>query len=328
MQKPKVIAIVGPTASGKTALGILLAKKLQGEIISADSRQVYKGLNIGTGKVTKKEMTGVPHHLLDVISPKKQFSVDDFVKRARKAHSNILQNDRMTIVVGGTGMYVDALLGRLSYPNVPPNPKLRARLEKKSAAALFAILKTKDPARAKTIEPQNKRRLIRAIEIAEVLRISPQKATPREHAIFPADKNRSSSRADALESLPLGSFRYEILWLGINPGEETLKKNIRARLQTRLRAGMIAEARRLHAQGLSFARMRALGLEYRFLADLLQKKISREEFEAGLERAIWHYAKRQLRWFRRNKDIIWVANSRDAVRRSQAFVAPQRHTQR
>src|SRR3989344_300310 len=144
VSKPKVIAIVGPTASGKSSLGIWLAKKLGGEIISADSRQVYKGLDIGTGKVTKKEMVGIPHHLLSVASPKKQFTVDDFVRLAEKAHSNILQNDRMTIVVGGTGLYVDMFLGRMAYPNVPPNPALRARLEKKSVAQLLAQLQKLD----------------------------------------------------------------------------------------------------------------------------------------------------------------------------------------
>ena len=122
-KKPKIIAIVGPTASGKSSLGIYLAKKLNGEIISADSRQVYKGLDIGTGKVTKKEMQGVKHHLLSVASPKKQFTVDDFVRLAERAHSNILQNDRMIIVVGGTGLYVDALPGRMSYPSPTPTKK-------------------------------------------------------------------------------------------------------------------------------------------------------------------------------------------------------------
>src|SRR3990167_325023 len=147
----KVIAIVGPTASGKSALGIFLAQKIKGEIISADSRQVYRGLDIGTGKVTKKEMAGVPHHLLDVVSPRKQFTVDDFVRLAEKAHSNILQNVRMTIVVGGTGLYVDMLLGRMAYPNVPPNSVLRAALEKKSVIQLFAQLQKLDPRRAENI---------------------------------------------------------------------------------------------------------------------------------------------------------------------------------
>ena len=281
MQKPKIIAIVGPTASGKTSLGIFLAQKLGGEVISADSRQVYRGLDIGTGKVTKKEMAGVPHHLLDVISPKKQFTVDDFVRLATKAYSNVLQNNSITIIVGGTGLYVDTFLGRMSYPEVPPNPKLRAQLEKKNAAQLFALLQKLDPRRAANIEKENPRRLIRAIEIAKAIGANP---------------------------IPTLEQKYDVLWLGINPPQETLYKNIRTRLLDRITQGMVVEAQKLHTNGLSYKRMDALGLEYRFLSQLLQNKVSKEDFIIELERAIQHYAKRQIRWFKRNQDIHWVSS--------------------
>ncbi|HEY4501999.1 MAG TPA: tRNA (adenosine(37)-N6)-dimethylallyltransferase MiaA, partial [Candidatus Paceibacterota bacterium] len=164
MHKPKIIAVVGPTASGKTSMGIYLAQKLRGEVISADSRQVYKGLDIGTGKVTKKEMAGVKHHLLSVVSPKKQFTVNDFVIQAEKICSGILQNNRIPIVVGGTGLYVDMLTGRMSYPEVPPNLALRKKLERKTAAQLYAMLKKADAARAAAIDRHNPRRLVRALE--------------------------------------------------------------------------------------------------------------------------------------------------------------------
>ena len=281
VQKPKIIAIVGPTASGKTSLGIFLAQKLGGEVISADSRQVYRGLDIGTGKVTKKEMAGVPHHLLDVISPKKQFTVDDFVRLATKAYSNVLQNNSITIIVGGTGLYVDTFLGRMSYPEVPPNPKLRAQLEKKNAAQLFALLQKLDPRRAANIEKENPRRLIRAIEIAKAIGANP---------------------------IPTLEQKYDVLWLGINPPQETLYKNIRTRLLDRITQGMVVEAQKLHTNGLSYKRMDALGLEYRFLSQLLQNKVSKEDFIIELERAIQHYAKRQIRWFKRNQDIHWVSS--------------------
>ncbi len=293
MPKPKVIAIVGPTASGKSALGIWLAKKINGEIISADSRQVYKGLNIATGKVTKKEMQGVKHHLLDVVSPKKQFSVDDFIKHADRACSNILQNDRTILVVGGTGLYVDMLLGRMSYPQVPPKPTLRKKLEKKSAVQLYALLQKIDPARAKTIEKQNPRRLVRAIEIAKALGKNPP-ANPEP--------------------------KYEVLWLGLSPTPEKLKKNIRIRLFSRIGAGMIAEAKKLHAGGLSYKRMEQLGLEYRYLARLLQNKLTKQEFKLQLEREINQYAKRQMRWFVRNKDINWVGNKSEALLHVKNFL--------
>jgi tRNA dimethylallyltransferase len=289
----KVIAIVGPTASGKSSLGVFLAERLEGEIISADSRQVYKGLDIGTGKITKKETNGVPHHLLDVANPKRQFSVDDFVKLANKASSGILQNKRIPIVVGGTGLYVDALLGRVTYPNVPPNEKLRIRLEKKSVEELFAMLKKLNPQRTKTIEPHHKRRLIRAIEIAKY---------PGKLAV----------------AAPL---EYKVLWLGLNPGAEKLKKNIHIRLFSRIREGMIAEATKLHKAGLSYKRMEELGLEYRYLARLLQNKITKAEFLVELEREINKYAKRQMRWFKRNKDIVWVKNKTEALRLAKAFLS-------
>jgi len=294
--KPKIIAVVGPTASGKSSLGVWLAKRIQGEscgaeIISADSRQVYKGLDIGTGKVTKKEMGGIKHHLLDVASPKKQFTVDDFVRLAERAHSNILQNDRMTIVVGGTGLYVDMLLGRMAYPNVPPNNKLRRQLEQRTTKQLFAQLQKLDPRRAATIEPGHKRRLIRAIEIAKAIGQSP---------------------------IPHPDQKYDVLWLGLNP--KNLQKNIRIRLFARIRAGMIREAKKLHEGGLSYKRMEELGLEYRYLALLLQKKLTKQEFEVQLERAIRQYAKRQARWFRRNKDIRWVSGNTEALRLAKEFL--------
>ncbi|MBP7770354.1 MAG: tRNA (adenosine(37)-N6)-dimethylallyltransferase MiaA [Candidatus Pacebacteria bacterium] len=294
MHKPKLIAIVGPTASGKTSLSIYLAQKLKGEVISADSRQVYKGLNIGTGKVTKKEMAGVPHHLLDVCSPKKQFTVDDFVQKAEKAYFSILQNSKTAIVVGGTGLYVDMFVGRMSYPAVDPNPALRAKLEKKTAAQLFVMLQKLDPARAATIDRHNPRRLVRAIEIAKALGKSPTPTTEQ---------------------------KYDVLWLGINPAPKKLAANIHKRLVARMQAGMLAEARRLHKAGLTYKRMEALGLEYRYLARLMQGKLTKHEFMTQLEGAIHQYAKRQQAWFKRNKDIRWVGPKTDALRLAKAFLS-------
>lgn len=309
MQKSKVIAIVGPTASGKTSLSITLAKELKKlgykpEVISADSRQVYKGLDIGTGKVTKKEMADIPHHLIDVVSPKKQFTVDDFTKRAHKVVSGLTRQksgqiyQSVPLIVGGTGMYVDSLLGRMVFPNVPPDEKLRAELEQKTAEELFTLLKKIDPERSKNIDQKNKRRLVRAIEIAKALGASP-KGGPQLQ----------------------GEGRYDVLWLGIKLPEEKLRENIHIRLFARIRQGMVAEAKKLHEQGLSYTRMRELGLEYRYLADLLEKKITRKEFEEELERAIVHYAKRQLTWFKRNTDIHWVASPTDASRFAREFLS-------
>ena len=169
MVQQKVLVILGPTAIGKSALAVKLAKRFDGEVISADSRQVYKGLDIGTGKITKKEMGGIPHHLLDVADPKKQFSVSDFVREANHALAMIYHSGRVPIIVGGTGFYIDALTGDVSLPEVPPDKLLRAKLNKLSNEELFEILKKKDPERAETIDRHNKVRLVRALEIIEAL---------------------------------------------------------------------------------------------------------------------------------------------------------------
>ncbi len=276
--KPKVLVIVGPTSSGKSALAVSLAKKLNGEVISADSRQVYRGLTIGTGKITKREMKGVRHHLLDVASPKRKFSADDYVRCARAAIQDISSRGKLPIVAGGTGFYVDALVGRITLPDVPPNPALRRIHNKFATAELLCMLKKVDSARAKTIEPDNKRRIIRALEIARALGKNPVSKT---------------------------TLKYDALWVGIAPPMKELEKKISARLLARMRQGMVAEAKRLHAAGLSYKRMEELGLEYRSLARHLLGIITREQMIEELNRAIRKYAIRQIRYWKRNKEIRW-----------------------
>ncbi len=275
--KPKVLVIVGPTASGKSNLAIQLAKEFGGEIISADSRQVYKGLNIGTGKVTYEEMEGIPHYLLDVADPKERFTVSNFVEKATNAITMIYHSDKFPIIVGGTGFYIDSLAGQ-SLPSVPPNPDLREKLEEKSADELFEILREKDPERAESIDPNNKNRLIRSLEIVEEL----GKVPPLEKADSP----------------------YEFVYIGLQPEEKELERNIRIRLEKRF-PGMIKEAKELHEKGLSFERMRELGLEYKYLAMLLEGELTEEEMKEKLFTAIRQYAKRQNTWFKRNKEIKW-----------------------
>lgn len=311
-QKRKIIAIVGPTSSGKTALGIKLAKnipgskKLRGEIISADSRQVYRGLDIGTGKVTKSEMAGVPHHLLSIISPKRSFSAGEFAKQGKKEIGRIIKRGNIPIVVGGTGFYADALLGQVMLPEVPPNPALRQKLSKKSAAELFAMLKKMDPRRAGTIDAQNPVRLIRAIEIAHALGQVPLFNTTQPSAIH----------SKVLKNIGMNN----VLWIGIEVPQKKLEQKICARLLARMRQGMIAEARRLHRDGLSYKRMEELGLEYRYLAWHLQGKITKEELIEQLSAAIRNYAKRQLRYLRRNKSIIWIKNEKEAMAHINKFM--------
>lgn len=280
--KPRVIAIVGATATGKSALGVRLCKKFEGEVISADSRQVYKNLNLGTGKITLKEMRGVPHHLLDVTSPARNFSVERFKKKAEKAVSEILSNGRVPFVVGGTGFYIDALLQGWVLPDVPANHKLRASLSKMSLPRLMQILKKLDSARAKNIDVKNKVRIIRAIEIAKAL-----------------------GKVPVLKSKP----KYNVLWIGIALPPEALKRKIEKRLKERIEKGMISEARTLHRKGLSYRRMHALGLEYREMAKLLKKEVGKERMIENLKRETWQYAKRQNTWFKMNKKIKWFVPS-------------------
>lgn len=278
--KPKVLVILGPTASGKSGLAIHLAKKYNGEVVSADSRQVYKGLNLGTGKVTKKEMAGVKHHLLDVADPKKKFTVVDFKDNAQKAITKIHARGRLPILCGGTGFYIQAVIDNLIFPDVPPNSALRLKLGKLSTEKVFGKLVKLDPAYAKKVDKNNKVKIIRAIEIAETLGEVPKLTT----------KNI-----------------YKTLQIGIKTPDDVLKQKISKRLLERLKKGMIREVANLHKQGLSWKRMNELGLEYRNIALYLQKKLSRKEMIQKLNTEIWHYARRQKTWFRRDTRITWYS---------------------
>jgi tRNA dimethylallyltransferase len=279
LKKHKVIAVVGPTSSGKTGVAVEIAQLLNGEIVSTDSRQIYKGLDIGSGKVTRVEMRGVPHHLLDVASPLRTMSVAQYQRIAKNAVGGILKRGNIPVLCGGTGLYVDTILNNQSFPAVPPDNALRRKLGKLSATELFEKLKKLDAVRAKDIDAKNPHRLIRAIEIATALGSVP-----------PLVKNESS---------------YESIIIGLNLPREEIQQRIHARLVTRLRRGMVAEAKRLHASGLSWTRMEAFGLDYRYLALFLQKKITKESMMHTIERESWLYVKRQMVWFKRNKNIHW-----------------------
>jgi tRNA dimethylallyltransferase len=287
MKKPKIIVIVGPTASGKTSLSLELAKKLNGEVVSADSRQVYKGLDLGTGKVTEAEMEGIPHHLLDVADPKETYTVTDYVRDARTEIADIIARGKLPIIVGGTFFYVDALLGRSIPAEVEPNKALRAELEKKSAEELFTLLTGKDPERAQTIDKDNKRRLVRALEIVDAIGKVP------------------TTKSEEL---------YDATIIGISISKEKLKENIHARLIDRLEKGMIEEVENLHANKLSYERMYELGIEYKYIAEYLEEKITKDEMMKQIELKSLQYAKRQMTWLKRDKSVKWVESSLEALK--------------
>ncbi len=299
----KLIVILGPTSSGKSELAIKLAKKLAlskvegfngAEIISADSRQVYQGMDIGTGKVTKKGKQGIPHHLLDVASPKRRFTVVQYRKLAIEAINKIFKGNKVPILCGGTGFYIQAVIDGIVIPEVKPDWKLRKELEKKTAKELFSQLKKLDPKRAKTIEKENKRRLIRALEIV----IKTKKKVP------------------ILKKEPLP---YPVLMIGIK--KEKLKKLIRKRLLKRLKRGAIAEVKKLRKMGLSWQRLEEFGLEYRYLSKYLQGKLDYQEMAEKLQKEIEHFARRQMTWWKSDKRINWVKASKEAKKLVKEFLS-------
>ena len=259
------------------------------EIISADSRQVYKGLDIGTGKITTSEMRGIPHHLLDVADPHDRFTTIDWKQRAEQAIAEISARGNLPIICGGTGFYISTLIDNLGFPDVEADTDEQKELEAKSVDELFLELKKVDPNRSSTIDPKNKRRLARAIIIARELGSVPPVTQAKESP-------------------------YDICMIGINLPPEELKSRINARLVKRLDGGMIEEAQRLHADaptgaGLSFERMDELGLEYRYLSYFLKKELTRNELIERLSAKIWQYAKRQMTWFNRDQRISWFTPS-------------------
>lgn len=282
MNKPKVIAIVGPTSSGKTSLSIAIAKAFSGEVISADSRQVYVGMDIGTGKVTQSEMDGVPHHVIDVMSPEETYTAADFKRDATNAISAITGRGNLPIIAGGTFFYLDVLRGKMQPAPVEPNEELRKKLELLPTETLFSLLMEKDSTRAETIDRQNRRRLIRSLEIIDTL--------------------------GAVPEVTITESPYNFFIIGIDIEKEALHKNIHSRLETRFKAGMIDEVRRLHTEGISYKRLDGFGLEYRYITKYLKGELSETDMKATLETKSRQFAKRQMTWLKRDQEINWFTS--------------------
>jgi len=292
----KIVVILGPTASGKTDLSIRLAKKYNGEIISADSRQVYKGLDIGSGKITKKEMKGVPHYLLDVADPKRKFTVARYKKLAEKVIKRIQKDGKLPIIVGGTGFYIQSIVDGTIIPEIKPNWELRKKIEKMGCKEMFIKLKNLDPVRAKNIDKNNPRRLVRALEII----LTTKKPVPE---------------------IATKKITYQVLKIGIKKSSEELKNLIHKRLTKRLKKNlMIKEIKNLHKAGVSWKRLEEFGLEYRIVAQYLQNKVSFEEMKSKIQIDSEHYAKRQMTWFKRDKKIIWVDNLKHSKKVLDSFL--------
>jgi tRNA dimethylallyltransferase len=280
----KLLVICGPTAVGKSSLAVDIAQQYDGEVISADSRQVYRNLDIATGKITEDEMQGVPHHLLDVAKPQARFTVHDYKGLADEAVFDIQAQDKLPILCGGTGFYIQAVVDDTTLPNVPPNEDLREDLRQRSTESLYEELQEKDPRRAQDIDENNPVRLIRALEIVDELGKVPE-----------------------LEKCE----RFDTLQIGLDRPDKELKQRIIKRTKQRLEQGMVAEARQLRTDGLSLERMRDLGLEYEHLGDYLDDKISKQELFESVVQSDWQYVKKQRTWFQKDDRVEWFHPNND-----------------
>lgn len=290
--KQKLIAIVGTNASGKSGLGVELALRRKGEIVSADSRQVFRGLDLGSGKITQEEMRGVPHHLLDVREPGEFFSMKDFQRLSYAAIDSIFARGRQPFLVGGTGLYVACVTEGYVLSEIEPDLAYRQELEKLETPALYRMLMEKMPDAA-VDSPNNRNRVMRLLERIEA-----------------GDLHRAEPEP-----------RYDVLKLGVTWDKKTLDARIDERLERRMREGMVDEVRGLLEAGCPREFLYKLGLEYRFLCRLLDGEFaSQEQMCEELARAIKQFARRQMTWFRRDKTIHWLDMTRSPVEEALAQI--------
>ncbi len=286
-----LIVVLGPTASGKTRLGVEIARALNGEVISADSRQVYIGMDIGTGK-DLQEYGDTPYHLIDLFQPGHEFNVFDFQRLFYRCFEEISARGVLPVLVGGTGMYLDAVLKGYRLVAVPENPQLRHELEGLSVEDLSHRLQILRPRQHNTTDLQDRARLVRAIEIAE------------------GEASASATLEPAPEIRPL--------IFGVRWPREVLRQRITSRLKQRLQQGLIEEVESLLLQGISHETLDFYGLEYRFVAQYLRGEIPRNDMFQKLNSAIHQFAKRQDTWFRRMEKqgtpIHWVDGNRDPLK--------------
>lgn len=287
--KKKMIILTGPTAVGKTALSIALAKKLEGEIISADSMQVYRHMDIGSAKITKEEMQGVPHHLIDMLEPKEEFNVCRFKEMAKEALKGIYERGHIPIVAGGTGFYIQALLYDIDFSAEENHEKVREELEalalQKGGGYLHERLKETDPVSAKEIHPNNVKRIIRALEFYEL----------NGYPISEHNKREREKEA-----------AYNACYFVLNDNRERLYQKIEVRVDEMLSKGLVEEVQRLKQMGCHKDMVSMQGLGYKDILAYLEGECSLDEAVYLIKRDTRHFAKRQLTWFRREKDVIWV----------------------
>ena len=290
-QKPKLIVIAGTNASGKSGLGVELARKYGGEIVSADSRQVFQGYDLGSGKITPEEMKGVPHHLIDVCKSNDFFSMHDFQRLAYEAIDGILARGKVPFLVGGTGLYIASVTEGYVMSDRMPDLAYRDELEKKSTPELYAMLTGLVP--DVEVDAKNRNRVMRMLE-----------------KIHDGDDHR-----------PHNEPRYDCLKLGVTWDRETLKERIDERLERRMQQGMVDEVRTLMENGASTEFLYKLGLEYRFISQYINGEFeTKDEMCQQLSLAIKRFAKRQMTWFRRDREIHWLDMHGDPVGEAEALI--------
>ena len=294
MEKEKVIVICGPTASGKTALSIELAKKINGEIVSCDSMQIYKEMNIGTAKPTKEEMQGIKHYMIDIISPDERYSVADYKKQAKESIKEILSKGKVPIVVGGTGLYVDSLIYEIDYPEIEFDEKYREELEQeveeRGLEALYEKAKEIDEEAIKKISSNDKKRILRILEIY--------------HA---TGKNKTEQEKESRKT-PV-EFDYKVF--ALNMDREKLYERINKRVDLMIENGLIEEVENIYKKYNKFPTAMQ-GLGYKEVVQYLEKRLTKEEMIEKIKQETRKFAKRQLTWFRKNKETIWL-NADDTI---------------
>ena len=287
--KPKVIVIVGPTASGKTALSIELAKRINGEIVSCDSMQIYKDMDIGSAKPTLEEMQGIKHYMIDVVKPDERFSVAEYKKQAEKAIEEILSKGKIPIVIGGTGLYADSLIYSIEYPEIEFDLKYRNKLEKKANTQeglieLYNEAKRIDEEAIKKISENDKKRIIRILEI-----------------FYSTGKTKTQLEIESRRN----EVKYDYRVFAIDMNREILYDRINKRVDTMIENGLIQEVKNLLNKYEIFPTAMQ-GLGYKEVVEYLDGKLTKEEMIEKIKQETRRYAKRQLTWFRKNKQTIWI----------------------
>lgn len=294
MQKEKVIVICGPTASGKTALSIELAKKIDGEVVSCDSMQIYKDMDIGTAKPTKEEMQGIKHYLIDFVSPDERYSVADYKKDAKKAIKEILEKGKTPIVVGGTGLYIDSLIYEIEYQDIKFDETYRKALEeqveKNGLDMLYEKAKKIDPKAIEKISRNDKKRILRILEIY--------------HA---TGKNKTEQEKESRKK----EVEYDYKVYALDWDREKLYERINKRVDIMIEQGLIEEVRKIYKKYEKFPTAMQ-GLGYKEVVEYIEGNTTKEEMIEKIKQETRRYAKRQLTWFRKNKQTIWL-NAQDTI---------------